>query len=779
MNIIFNITNNLCYNDSSGSIIIDRIIFDNEPEANLYTSYIIQWDGDLEDAIISTDGRSVTNLKNGTYTTKVISTSSISESPLFTSNITSPSELKIKNVQHSEYSCGDNGEILIEIEGGQPPYSYYAGSTSVVSSAQIGQLTGLSPNEYEISVVDSNNCTSIYSTNINIKTSSISYSITDITNPQIYDGPVKIKLEINGPGPFSIFFEPINTSVADTIFINSLETEHLQSISEDGLTFYYLIVDKIYPGSYNLIISNNFGCSITGSVSIPNISAINIGINTNGNNGEPIYNLTSTLPIFDTVLIPYKHIIDNSDLWQAIKQYNLKDDIKFKINDSLYTFKIVRNILDKYCIEDNKIEILKLGNNYTDWFFYFYIAPSINLSTNPEFINTEIKLVHNNQEFNITLGLSNNDLDIENCSLVRGSLILNDLGYHEFINGGNAYVYLSDPDNMTDYDFIIKKIKKTTLKNMYTIDYVTAINFLEQFNVLNEFVSLSQTACEINKTDYEYIVQLKKFIKSLNNFNNLDSVEIANIDAVRYTGSLNLFITGQALFTEFDGNTITNNFDIQYFTFDEDSLNLQQFYLGNNLIQNITSLSELKDGFIIVRVSDIFNNKPKVININNLSSVTYDQHFVSAKKTIQKYNSNILDRFLYGDILVYIGVLQDSNDDIPSSPPSLPTNPIVITIPSIKSTNDSTNTGSLTIEVLPQNASCWIYGPKNYHKNFIGETKFENLIPGVYTIVGDQEYLSNNSLYDNEYRIFLSKGANQILTVEFAPFNQSVFIKDI
>lgn len=778
MNIIYTTQNNNCFNNTIGSISIDQIIFDNAQEANQYQTYTIIWDGNIIPTQISTNGRIASDLANGQYSFKIVSTSSNNESILYTTTITSPEPLNINHVSNSEYSCGNNGKLSIYVSGGQPPYTYYAGTISEQSEASSYTFSTLPANDYEISVVDANNCRALYTNTVSIDSGEISYVINNISSPKIYDGPVDISLNITGPGPFDLIFQS-TTDIDNKILIGSYETEYIQSISEDNKTYSYLIKEKLSPGSYNIIITNSSDCTISNTIFIPNISPTRVNANIRSNANRSVYNLRYALPIFDTVLIPYKHILENSTLWQAIKQYNLKDEIKIKIDDTIYSYKIVRNILNKYCIDDSKIEILKLGNTYKDWFFYFYIAPSINLTNNTSVLNSQIKLIHNNLEFDIKLGLDNNSLNIEDASLIRGSFILNNLGYNEFIDGGNAYVYFSDPDNMNDYSYVIKKIKKTTLKNIYAAGFTTAINFLEQFNVLNENVSINQTSCIIDKETYEYIIQLKKFLIDFNNINNAFNVEIANIDSIRYSGSLSININGQNFFTDVSGNRINNSYSIEYFTFDEYSRNLQQFFLGNQLIKNTTNLSQLKDGFVIIRIKDLYNNQPKLISVNNGLLSSYDDHFIKAKQLIQKYNFIILNQFLYGDILVYVGNLPPDLGGIPSAPVTTPTVPATIITPRIRVTKDETNTSSINIKILPKNVKCWIYGPKNYHKSFNSDISFDNLIPGVYTIVGDNEYLQNNNLYYNEYRIFLKSGTIENISLEFISYNQSVFTKDI
>lgn len=765
-NIEFITEDNLCFGENRGSISVERVTFSSTQEAYDYLTYILVWN--TTEGTVSSDGRLITDLKNGTYGVKVVSTYTGKQSGYFYTDIESPPELKITNIHHSPYSCDDNGEISINISGGKPPYSYFVNGRVINSSNTFAKFTDLPDDEYEVTVIDDNQCSVDYNKIIIIQSSSISSEIVKTIAPKIYDGFGGVKLNITSNiGPFELLFE-YKENPKYNFIVNFNETKYIESIVENIYT--YNIQEKLYPGLYTLKITNRSNCSISTDLTIPNISPITVNIRTIDNNTEPLFLISEPVPIFDTVLIPYKHIMNNSDLWQSIKNYNLKDDIKFKINNNIYTFKIVRNILNKVNVSENEIEILKLGTTNKDWFFYFYIAPSINLNTNPEFINANIKLLHNNNEFDVTLGLtSDNNLDIENASLIRGSFILNGLGYNKYINGKNVYVYLNSQDDIQNYDHIVARIKKVSYKNMYTTDYVTILSFLEQFNVLNNIVGLNETSFDTDQSTYQYLLNIKNFLKDFNNFNYLSSIEISPTNSIKYSGGITTLINGQNIFLDDNNKIITNKFNIDYYTFNKTGSSLQQFYKGNSPIKDVTNITELKDGYIIVRISDLFNNKPKYVIIDNEQKQNYDNHYLSAKQTIQAYNKDIVNKFMYGDILAYI----DRYVSIPQTPINS------VKVPSIDVTTGTTNSSTLIVKTLPLNSKCYIYGPKNYRKMFIGETKFNNLIPGVYTIVGDNDYINQNNLYYNECKVLINQNSSETISIEFISYSQSITTKDV
>jgi hypothetical protein len=48
---------------------------------------------------------------------------------------------------------------------------------------------------------------------------------------------------------------------------------------------------------------------------------------------------------------------------------------------------------------------------------------------------------------------------------------------------------------------------------MYSTSFVTVLNFLEQFNILNENININQSACNLSKKDYSYNINIKQLLK--------------------------------------------------------------------------------------------------------------------------------------------------------------------------------------------------------------------------------------------------------------------------
>ena len=322
-------------------------------------------------------------------------------------------------------------------------------------------------------------------------------------------------------------FESRNSQ--DIINIDKFDTTYLKSISNST---YNYIVNNLYPGDYNLTITDKNNCVNNFEIDIPNIDPIVVNINVSTDTTQNIFTINNTIPIFDTLLIPYKFIVNNTKEWQAIKEYNLKNYLSISINGQIYQFLIARTMLNKYCLDYNKIEVLRLGNTDKDWFFYLQLAPSINLNDNPEFMNSKIELKTSDSTIPITLGLNDHQqLDNNNLSLIRGSFIVSGLVDSQFKNGEKCYISTSDQiSDINQYDFMVKDINIAMHRNLYSVGLVTIINFLENFKTLISTVRLHQNFCDLNILDYQYLLNIKNLLITLNNFNNNNNIFIYNIN---------------------------------------------------------------------------------------------------------------------------------------------------------------------------------------------------------------------------------------------------------
>lgn len=782
MNIIYTTTNNNCYSDSNGSINITSISF-TPTESVDFASYEIVWYGAISNTQLSNNNRIAIDLPNGTYSFRLISLSSSSISDLYTINITSPSQLAIDNVYHSQYSCGSNGSIEIYVSGGAAPYSYRVGPFVNNTNSTFSSFTNLDPGIYPISILDANNCL-IESDDIELLDSNIEFNLTQVSTPVSPNSYANLEFNITGNGPFELSFTSQTTE--QIIQIDSFDTSYIQKITDN--TFYYYISNKIYPDNYILTIKDRFGCSISSEIEVTNSVEMSVDIGISANTNSDIFTINPTLPIFDTLLIPYKLISNNSPQWDYIKNHNIKNYLSIIINDQIYKFIITRTMLNKYCIDDNKIEILKLGNTSKDWYFYLQLAPAINLAANPEFINAKIEIDINGSKFPIILGLNNNQqLDSENLSLIRGSFIIAGIIDNQFNDNNKCYVTTTDQITSSEnYDFLVKNIVVSNHRNLYSNNVVTIINFIDNFNLLIDTVTLNQNFCELSIDDYQYLLNIKHLLLTLNNFNYNDSIYVYAINEYG-NGSLMASVKGQDYYYLID-ETVINEYNIEYFYFTEESTQLSNLLLNNELLTNVFSVYNMKNGFYILRIKDKYNNKPRYIT-NNRNTIEYSDHLTSAKQYIQTYNPNILDLFMYGDILAYIpkknnDSILDTLNNIPTINLNIFTNNILPisnnsnAIKIVSQTNDTTNTSSLTVKISPTLTKCVITGPNNYQLDISQDTKLINIIPGVYIIKGNEQDLFDKNLFSNYVRVLVDKNSEIITSIKFNSYKDKVLIKE-
>jgi hypothetical protein len=801
-------TDNKCYGSTSGSIRITYIEFTTEEEIANFAQYIVEWSNNVPTANIKNSGRNIINLPNGTYSYRLKSLINDTYGSITNVTISSPEVLELTEIKKSEYSCGNNGYYECQITGGLPPYNIFLNNNSIINESTYS-IDTLPPGTYKIKIIDSNNCTIEGDTFI-IKDDNINLQYNRIYPPILYDGNGSLDLTISGFGPFDLKFVNNTTneiyiySKFNNAFLVDIQNENLSSsyytqlsggplgpsitdtdytvsssIYQDSLKdrqSYRCLFDKTFsPGDYTLYVNpsaTNNRCSLESLFTIPNISPITVSINIKEDTNTINKNLVLTRDIYDTLLIPYKHIQNDSNLWQTIKNLSINSSIYFNINGVQNEFIVVRNMLDKYSI--NNIEILKLGNNSNEWFYYLHVAPGIqDFASTVSLINLKTK-----ESFDITLGLKDNDIDSDNASLIKGSLIINGTGYKEFFNGGCAGISVGSSPSGSD--IILEEISTSVLKNIYSpLSYDTTINFLQKFNVLTYNLDLNNTLCDIYPNSFNYLQYIKQLIKIINNSNNYNNIYIYSIGEKQHNGSVNLNINGQYNFITPEEN-LNNIYTIQYYTFNQSDSELKNILFANEIIKDTEFINNLDERYILIRIKDRFNNIAKYINWNN-NIINYDMHFLNMKQILEQYNYLILNQIQYGDILVYIG--SQDNTTIPSSiiDNSLLTDNFNYVVSNYSSQNQNINNTSITepqtlsisVKISPQNIKCIIYGPKNYYNTFDKDTTFSGLLPGVYIIKGEEEDLKNNLLYQNEIRIILNS-SNQLVNLIFAEYSNKI-----
>jgi len=777
--ISYNIIDNLCYGGSKGSIIINNIVFDNlYPQ---FINYTVNWTSTntIDPDQIRDNGRALIDLSSGIYnfTVNSISTSGASLGP-YNLSLIDPGAFTVSNIASSSYSCGENGSISVSVSGGSPPYSFNIGGTIINQSGTTCAVDNLEPNIYQVSVLDNNNCiadTTNVGATVSIENQSLNFVDYDSLPPGIRGGYGYLEVIVIGYGPFSFVF---NSSGGIETTIDSISSIAYQSSFDPTTNEYVFVFDNLLKtDNYTLTISNS-NCNTTTSIYIPDLDIISANLSISPNISTDNFTSRLLLSIFDTIFIPFKHIQENSSLWQLVQQFINTGRIDLKIGDNVVQYSIVRNFLFPDS-NNNEIEILRLDNNMQNWFFCFHVAPGIDLATNMNLLNSSLSIIdkRNQIEHRLVFGLEDNRISYEDASLLIGSLIIPGVNTN-YYNGNNTHVVVSDivPQAPSDNDFLIKDIKTRTYLSLYTLGYTTNIYFLENFNVLTQNININNTACTISNDDFQYILNIKKLLLTMNNINNYQKLYTYD-NSITNTGSVYVSISGPTSIRQ-ENFLVDNAYNIEYFSFDDKSTQLESFYLNNQKVSG-SSITSLAESYMIIRIKDLNNNIVDYVGINESQNIPYSEHFSNALNILQEYNSNIKPLFNYGDILAIVTSLSSSVTESESINISDNTTVnIYNSLPKIiKQSNDLNNTSKIILNTGPGNTSCYLLGPKNYKQEFIGYTIFENVVQGVYNIIGNEDYLLENFLYQNDIRIIVLKNKEYNATINFNSYKNLVFKK--
>jgi hypothetical protein len=706
MNVKFSIKNNKCYFDNNGSIKIVNILYDSDEEQKKYHKYIINWTGDFcQKSKITNNGRHAFDLKNGNYQFEIISliNSEYTSGP-YEVSITSPEQIQIIKADHS-YNDKTKHQIKIECTGGEPPYIYYCNSQYIISKNNNVVFNNLISSEYQVYVIDSNNCKALYKNNITINGGPPKIVYTKTIEPPIFNGYVDLEIKVLGrSGPFIVSLQNKNTN--ENINIDS---NHITK--KDHYTYTYSIKNIASPGSYLLIIVGQNGETIKKDIDLDYKSAYQININSFPNTHKESNIFYETEFIYNTILFPYHIIKDNINIWNILNSSSINLYIKERKNEYQKLSKSI-NIVN--------LPIIKFGSDTKDWFFYFYIYPGIRADNINRNNTNELHIKDDNQnKWPVTLGLDNMTIDKQNISLIRGSMILLGGSYQDIIPNKNIYI-LPNNNEVPNFIYQINPFNKMSLKNAYNIGISTNINFLENF-IHNSL------------EDYEEIKNLLCYINNPNNIYSLYTTKNIN-----YNGSI---------YISFTTNILNYTIELYHYNHQTQKLNLVNTQ-NTHYTKNSIYLKDLaEEDLILIKARDYKGCHPTTILHNNIT-FKYKEYFEHIKE-ILKNNSIILNIFKYGDLIV-----------------SPKFNQIHTNINNIIDSNKSDN--FLNITCSRNDIKYYIKGPNNYCETYLGNTSLRNLAHGVYNISLDQEDCDKNNIYHFNKNILISNNQKS-LYLEFLP----------
>lgn len=243
----------LCYGDETGLIELEATGF---PPFEFTLGSETNTTGDFYD------------LSAGTYTIDILDGQNCVESYDFV--VPSPDSLELTLIEDQQISCfGEaNAAFSASVIGGSMPYTYsWSGGT-----ANDAQVTDVGSGLLELAVIDNNGCASNSIIEVEEPQPLNVTSIDDYVGCENdIDGDVSITIT-GGVAPYVYESILITGGVAPGEYIWN-EVKDLDPITQD--TIYSAEIDDLPAGTYDVIVTDAFGCQVTGTVNV-NLIPFNI-----------------------------------------------------------------------------------------------------------------------------------------------------------------------------------------------------------------------------------------------------------------------------------------------------------------------------------------------------------------------------------------------------------------------------------------------------------------------------------------------------------------------
>ena len=207
----------------------------------------------------------------------------------FSTNLVTPGTFKVISINSVNSTCNSNGgQIILNIEGGSPPYTYTlvypSSATSSITSNSTNQIySNLSAGDYTVIITDQASC--VYSQEITIITEdlfTLSYDIDGVTCDG-NNGSFVVTKTTGGTAPYNYIL-----SNGDS-FLNRFE---------NSVTF-----SNLESGVYSLSVSDSSGCTKTEQVTIAFQPSVSFSLQPtgcqNGTNGTITAFITGGAPPFN------------------------------------------------------------------------------------------------------------------------------------------------------------------------------------------------------------------------------------------------------------------------------------------------------------------------------------------------------------------------------------------------------------------------------------------------------------------------------------------------
>lgn len=776
MEINTTLNNPLCNGLSTGQISVSSIVLTTSEQSLYGSAYVLDWTSNVSTVNLDDTGRVASSLPADTYGIRIIGNTNISDYKYFT--LTEPELLDITGIVNFNNPCETVSSIDVSVTGGTPPYSASYGNYRGVSDTGEISITGIAIAQNSLLIVsDSNSCETSTDTTINTIFTNLSHSISDISAPLVYDDHLSsfnISVD-NGTAPYKfIIFESENSK--KTNFVTQTDImDTSKIISNSGNAYQYDLSELLYPGSYIIQIVDSTGCETeTQERLLPNSAPLNVVHTVLSNTVPSVVTGVDISNFYDTILIPYKMIQQNSSVADFIKKLRYKSKISVKVGDTQYSQSLIRFNKDTAQYNNNIFSILHLGSDPTEWFFEINITRGF--TVDDDILAQDIVLEMNEEEYAVEPFLNNSS---STCKLIKGNFttaspIALSLGFNE----GQELGFYVEQNNERQLFQTIECAEVYNLIDIHTPGSLLCVNLLHSEN-LSSMMNLSDNFVNFTLEQLKYISDTRKILDRFNM--NQDSFYVAIQDKKEYLGTIAFTIGG--------GSPENNSYQVDHFAIDENN-NLQTIYLNNDIYTG-NNLSNLPPGSYITKIRDQHNNIPNSIN-GVLYSDLYTEYVNYIVNTLNTDVETL--NFAYGDILSVISDLSDTGVDtettvtiededdfldflidppqeaevVESEPTILPTS-TTITTPTIPVTSNEIYNNTLTI-TSPSDLNSIISGPNGFSHTFSGPIIFVNMPSGVYTIVGNADDLYNSKFHNRTVKVYVNNNFDENIDISYVSY---------
>ena len=793
----------VCPQDTNGYILLDvRYTGDGAATCNVDRPLSLDWKNLPDGVTTEVPGTYVYGLGTGIYNATVLGGTIPLRSVSY--SISSSTQMEITNVILNQIPCESSGSITVSFTGGKPPYFVdYNGSIQEIeeNSQLIATIPVNGPSSGNIIVTDINNCAVSGGPYVFNFPSARSYSFDSQSAPLIHDDILSsYKFEVShDAGPYEINVYNSTTGEKGSLFtvIDRYDTTVLSSIRQIGeeildasgnvqvqisndlfanpLVYSYDIGSKIYPGSYVFEFINQNGCSfLTDLQTASNIEPLSTNISTVNNTPFDLGVNVISQPILDTLFIPYRLIVNDSDILSYISNITEKSDIRFEIGGNIFDRNALYGTLS--CDTYSLVNIKFLGLKSNEWYFTipFYRGFDISDTTEVDVLNQDIFLViSENKKIKIVTELNNN---INTIKLLKGSLLTTDTSLDQFKpNRELQLTYFNDGEFE---NVAVAKVGTTyTLHNKHIPGNIFMVDFLQNTDISedlnsNDLESVSFD-CNVNQ---KTVADYRKFVIELNNFDNYTNIYFKTQNNYEHNGFINLNIAGG-----YPDNV--GNYKIEYRYYDKATKRLLNIFKNNTIVRNENVLDDIKDGTYIVKVTDTYGNKLKLVN-----GLEYDSFFSKMIDYILNELKTTKEAlgFQYGDLLVNVY----NTLTYPSAPPAsipgtepepeeeLTENPTIVITTTTHQVSPNTSYNNLvTIQTDPGKVKFVVSGPYGYRKIFDDRVELIQLPPGVYNIEGYEPDLLSKYLYQDRRKIFVNTSSVILIDLSFDFYQDTIIIE--